>query len=683
MPYSISFTDEANKGTITVEDNTLNTQTSLAFPGRGFTGYASYIAENFLHILENFSSTVAPVRPTDGQLWYDQNSEQLKIYDGVSWVPSGGLNKAPVQPDVNSSKDGDLWVDTDNKQLYLRSNQDWILIGPDFSEGLATGASPRQITGTDNQTYTVSVLEVQTEIVAIISSSSFTPKATIPGFISIKPGMNIRQSQTGNFSDRLWGVSETAESLYIQGDKINAGNFLRSDTTSNTQFPLNIRNNFGLTLGSDSALKIGVEGQAGILEHQIEGSSIDIRVKRNGASQTALRIDSSKRLGINNEAPDESLDVIGNVKIQPDINADTPADGKLLIEGTRQSDTINDASFVTKGGASVAKNLRVGGTTFLNQIRSEGSLIPLTNRSYSLGSSTNKWQFVYGERFIGSLEGSVSGSVSGQSGSAKKLTNATTFRITGDLESDPFAFDGETGGNTKTFDVSLKNSVVGTKEAVFTSQGTDELLINRIEGEDTGLYKISTQRLLRTIPTNPPGVVMPYVGDVAPAGWEFCDGEEYRQSDYPDLFAAIGFKFGGASTVRTGYFRVPDFRGRLPLGADNMGGNSANVTTSTYADFVGAKGGSESVEINIENLPDHEHDLRSEADEQFFAIRNDADTPASDDVEDFDAPTSFGNAQGLRSSGGVVSPDDNLGQSLNIMNPTLTVNYIIYMGRDD
>ena len=54
MSYTISFSDAVNKGTITVEDNTVNSQTSLQFPGKNTTSYGTIIAENFLHVLENF-----------------------------------------------------------------------------------------------------------------------------------------------------------------------------------------------------------------------------------------------------------------------------------------------------------------------------------------------------------------------------------------------------------------------------------------------------------------------------------------------------------------------------------------------------------------------------------------------------------------------------------------------------
>ena len=130
MAYTVNHTDVANKGSITVEDNTLNQTTSLSLPGRNTTAYGTAIAENFLHLLENFTNSTAPGNPVEGQLWYDNTPgvDMLKLYDGTTWISASGLKKATTQPGAAQSVTGDLWVDTDNQQLYLYTGSGWVLV---------------------------------------------------------------------------------------------------------------------------------------------------------------------------------------------------------------------------------------------------------------------------------------------------------------------------------------------------------------------------------------------------------------------------------------------------------------------------------------------------------------------------------------------------------------------------
>jgi hypothetical protein len=162
MPYTINFTDVTNKGSITVEDNDINAQTSLSLVGRNTTSYGVAFNQNFLKLLENFANTSSPSNPVEGQLWYDSTAgnEQLKVYDGTTWVASGGLKKATNEPDASSSLTGDLWVDTDNQQLYLYTGSGWTLIGPEYAGGLNTGISAATILGQDNIDYTSTCIAV-------------------------------------------------------------------------------------------------------------------------------------------------------------------------------------------------------------------------------------------------------------------------------------------------------------------------------------------------------------------------------------------------------------------------------------------------------------------------------------------------------------------------------------------
>jgi microcystin-dependent protein len=672
MAYSVPFTDTANKGSIVVEDGTLNEQTTIKLPGRNYTGYGNAIAENFLQLLENFANTQEPARAIEGQLWYDatSGSQQLKVYDGTSWVPAGNVNKSTSEPDVAAAQPGDLWADTNNQQLYINTGAGWILVGPNFSDGLSTGATPTNIVGTDNKEYTVLLIEVRAQPVAIIATNDFTPKTTIPGFIRIRPGINLSSRDiSGAGETKFLGTSEKSEALVVSNETVPASAFLRGDIASTTESQFNVRNNNGVAIGTDSALSIGVEGQSGLIQNRADGSRINFRLTNQGATQTVVTIDSARRVGINNVAPDESLDVVGNIR----------TDSSVLVTGTEQSNSINEGSITTKGGIGIAKNLTVGGNSRFANLSTFSNIVPDSNNTRNIGIPESKWQNVYATTFVGNLTGNVNGTVSGTSGSAEKLSTATTFEMVGDVTSNSLLFDGQVGSLTKTFETEISNSFIGDKTQTFDSNSDDELLLNRVSGTP-GLYKITRRNLLDAVPTNPPGVILPYAGQTAPAGWLLCDGSEYSRTEYSILFDAIGYSFGARINVEEGFFRVPDFRGRLPLGADNMGGESANTVTASYADGVGQVGGAERVNVEVQNLPEHEHDLKGDSGDQYYAIRDVAGTPNDIEAITYDAPTGLGNGQAYPNSGGIVSPEGS-GEPLPVMNPTVTINYIIYTGR--
>ena len=96
----------------------------------------------------------------------------------------------------------------------------------------------------------------------------------------------------------------------------------------------------------------------------------------------------------------------------------------------------------------------------------------------------------------------------------------------------------------------------------------------------------------------PPGTVLEYYGTTAPSGYLFANGAAVSRTGYAALFAAIGTSCGIGDGSTT--FNVPDKRGFIAVGADNMGGSAANkvqvtvnittVNTSTAATVASAAG---------------------------------------------------------------------------------------------
>jgi microcystin-dependent protein len=280
---------------------------------------------------------------------------------------------------------------------------------------------------------------------------------------------------------------------------------------------------------------------------------------------------------------------------------------------------------------------------------------------------------------VGNLTGNITGTVSGASGTSNKLTSLTSFAMSGDVSAPSFTFDGQTGGTTKTFVTSVSNSFIANKTGQASSLSSDEFIFNRVSGT-TGVFKINRDNLFNAIAKIPTGSIFPYGGSTEPPYWLLCDGREVLRSTYPELFAVVGHSFGAPPSGTGSYFLLPDFRGRLPLGRDNMGGTGANRVTDVAADSVGGFGGTENKTIGIQNLPEHEHDLQGAAGAQYYAVRDVPGIGAGEVTAiTYDAPTGSGQGSAIASSGGVANPT--VGQPQDVMNPFLTITYIIYTGQ--
>jgi len=651
-----------------------------------------------------------------GELWVDTTNQQLRIFTGTRWILVGpsessvdGLRYGPVVEKVSDSDNIDRFILT----FYIADIPVIVFSKDSFTPKVL-------ISGFDIVRSGINIASPSTDTEIGKFVGDFLP--SLYGTAKNADALNV-------------GGVEVAAGKFLRSDTINTTDF-GINIRNNSGLTLGVDGTFNIS-STSTAAKVYNSAAGSSIDIQTNRNGIpstilriiDNKVGINKATPNeALDIDGniamSGALIVSNTTASTNLSngsirTTGGVSITKNIIVGDGAD----ITGTLQTNGIQPKTTNTYDlGTSLKRWNNVRAKTIIaDTIQGvlDGNISGNANTSTSLKNVTSF-------QMAGDI---VSPAIQfdGQIGSYTKVFNTSLTSNIIASKSEPFPKVSKPNDYVLVYRPSLAASsavtstvaagsfVTGTTYTIVSIGTTDFTLIGAVSntvgigfvatgpgtGTGTASSTVSSQGLIKETRDTfvgdlgiPIGAIMPYAGATAPYGFLFCDGSEVERSKYTDLYDVIGTTYNGTATLLgVGTFKLPDLRGRFALGRDNMdnagtvpvvtggyvdaGGGTASRVQDTKAQTLGGDAGQSSVTLSLANLPNHKHTLRSaRQDYAALAVTTTIDPDATTGL----GPTAPGQAQYLKNSGNVDPEGTTLSTPIGIMNPYLTINYIIRSG---
>ena len=325
MAYTINKTDGTVVATIT--DGTIDNTTSLTLFGKSYSGFGELLNENLVKLLENQSSTSAPTAPLKGELWFDASTNQIKVYDGSSFKPTGGAKSQATAPTSPSA--GDLWTDTDDDQLYVYTGSEWLLVGPVYTSGQTLSGWKIETLASAGGNKVVSSMYVGNTRVAILSKETFTPSATQTGFAEIKAGLTLNSTLSAVFEGSTTSASavDVSSTSNTSGTVIAGGNFLRADAADTTTGALTVDTDSGIIIGDAQELTITVSSNDVTVAQTSQDKDLSFTINDGGVTKTPLAFTGAS----------------GNITLTgaTGITGDVTITGNLNVSGEYNATSVN------------------------------------------------------------------------------------------------------------------------------------------------------------------------------------------------------------------------------------------------------------------------------------------------------------------------------------------------------
>lgn len=603
-----------------INDGLVDHTTSVNLIGKNTSNFGQAQNDNFLWMLEHFANSQQPLNPITGQIWFDTNTNVLRpaTYDGNTWRPLAVMLYSNTSTDavINSSginfsasQAGDFWYNTQNQQLYIATTSTgYQLIGPQRVPGfLDTQWKSTTVADIGGINHAVMELLVDGNVLAIASKSQFVSTSSVAslGFPTIYRGMTFANYNTAHryvttsTDVALYGINSFLDTTYPQ-----RGNAEPIPGIWNFQNGIQLGQpdvNGATSSVADNSGQISIASRLGGVNFFVNQFTKIASVLPEGIVPAQANRQNLGNITYPWNQLFASSWTTGGASIQGQLtgNFQLTASSKL----TPFSDLGNDLGAPTlrfnNGYFSVLSPGTQQGTITGNwKLDNGSSFLPNSDLGNSLGSNSQRFNNVYAQNFI--------------AGNQQTLNIVGEVSVTGDIlpvSDQQYNLGGPGLTWNKAFINTLNSPVVNTANlnATFTSL-TDNNGVRVLQWDTDGTLNnnldanVATQRAVKTYVDNlkatleaeiaalkdllnkalsgvnyqigglvkklafvPAGTITWFSGSTPPSGYLVCDGSLISNTSYPDLFAVIGFTYGGDFNTQ---FALPDLRGQFVRGWD-------------------------------------------------------------------------------------------------------------------
>lgn len=339
-----------------VDDGTINTTLDIKLIGKNTAGYGEAQNENFVWLLENFARAGAPSNAITGQLWYNTETQKMRVNYGTGvWHTLGINDVVSTINQVQGLTQGDLFWVTDQQQLWCKGASENVLIGGKLNN-ISTQMKQSSVFSNTTPPVQYDIIEAVINGVTtfVISSASVTftlatnEPLKVAGWSEINPGITVKGYESTNKTSvdyKFFGSASNSERL---GGQI-AINYV---TKSNAEFS-------DIARFSDSGFAIGA-AQNQILYIANESGVPTIK---NAVSSTIQFV----------------------TKVSSNLTYPVKFVGKDIMPGTTNIDGLNPSSWSNIGSASYKFN-EIYANTF-NGTADNASAMILASNSYLLSTT--------------------------------------------------------------------------------------------------------------------------------------------------------------------------------------------------------------------------------------------------------------------------------------------------------